>query len=59
MDHSDVAAIVTAVLSKAPQWVRHDLASHEPTLRLRAEESLAAMIAAALATSGQELPERR
>ncbi|MDX3910800.1 MAG: hypothetical protein QHC67_13420 [Sphingobium sp.] len=48
MDQPDLTAIVTAVLAKAPQWIRHDLASTDATLRVRAEESLAAMIAAAL-----------
>jgi hypothetical protein len=58
MDQSDLTSIVNAVVAKAPHWIRHDLASSEATLRLRAEESLAAMIAAALATRDQEVPER-
>ena len=34
---------------KAPEWVRHELLAADPALRERAEETLAAMIAAALA----------
>ncbi len=45
------ADIITAVIARAPQWIRHDLASSDAALRVRAEESLAAMIAAALAES--------
>ncbi|WP_189338609.1 hypothetical protein [Sphingobium sp. SCG-1] len=42
MDQPDHTAIFTAVLAKAPQWIRHDLASSDATMRVRAEESLAA-----------------
>ncbi len=42
-------AIVAEVLRHAPEWLRHDLGAREPSARLRAEETLAAMIAAALA----------
>lgn len=48
MDHREHIVAITAVLANAPQWIRHDLCSLDQKLRLRAEESLAAMIAAAL-----------
>ncbi|MES2269858.1 MAG: DUF6771 family protein [Pseudomonadota bacterium] len=48
MNQSERIAIITAVLANAPQWIRHDLGSVDAKLRLRAEESLAAIIAAAL-----------
>ena len=41
--------IVTRTLSAAPQWIRAELLSKDPLLRARAEESLAAMIVAAIA----------
>jgi hypothetical protein len=40
--------IVTEALKKAPAWLRHDLSSKDKAIRTRAEEALAAMIAAAL-----------
>ena len=44
----DLTAAVNAVLARTPEWVRRDLASKELSERQRAEEALAAMIAAAL-----------
>jgi hypothetical protein len=49
----DLTSIITLVLNQAPQWIRADLASKEPALRERAEEALAAMIAAAVAAAEQ------
>lgn len=40
--------IIQGVLERAPHWIRHDLASKDASVRLRAEETLAAMIANAL-----------
>lgn len=40
---------ILKVVERAPQWIRADLISKDTTLRGRAEESLAAMIASALA----------
>lgn len=40
--------MVNQVLGRAPEWVRLDLSSKEPLVRRRAEETLAAMITAAL-----------
>jgi hypothetical protein len=48
MDH-DLLQTVTDVLGRAPEWVRGDLASRDEAVRRRAEETLAAMISAALA----------
>jgi hypothetical protein len=46
--HDNLLESVTEVLRKAPVWLRHDLASENKAARTRAEEALAAMIAAAL-----------
>jgi hypothetical protein len=35
------------VLNRAPEWLRHDLAAKDQPTRVRAEETLAAMISAA------------
>ena len=43
-----VVHIVEQLLARAPQWIRQDLMSNEAPTRRRAEETLAAMIAAAL-----------
>ncbi|MDP9086451.1 MAG: hypothetical protein M3N02_06765, partial [Pseudomonadota bacterium] len=40
--------VVERLLANAPQWLRQDLLSKDPSIRQRAEETLAAMIAAAL-----------
>ncbi|QHD67949.1 hypothetical protein GS397_13485 [Sphingobium yanoikuyae] len=41
-------AIILAVVERAPQWVRRDLEAKDIGVRARAEETLAAMITAAL-----------
>jgi hypothetical protein len=41
--------IILAVLERAPEWIRHDLGGKDSAARMRAEETLAAMIASALA----------
>lgn len=41
----EMTKLITAILERAPQWVRHDLVSKDATTRTRAEETLAAMIA--------------
>jgi len=56
-DNSDpVTATVQRVLERAPQWVRHDMAVKDASVRQRAEETLAAMIASALAEDGRLHP---
>ena len=41
-------AVITGVVRRAPEWIRHDPLTKDPAGRQRAEEALAAMIAAAL-----------
>lgn len=48
----DVAEVVRGLLARAPEWVRVDLASKDTMARARAEETLAAMIEAALNKDG-------
>lgn len=43
-----LTSTVLQVIERTPQWVRHDLDSKDAAIRVRAEETLAAMIAAAL-----------
>jgi len=45
---ADISAIIEAVVQRAPQWLRHDLASSDKAVRARAEETMAAMLAEAL-----------
>lgn len=40
--------IILGVITRAPQWIRRDLDAKEDAIRVRAEETLAAMIASAL-----------
>lgn len=35
---------ITAIVARAPDWMRQDLLSKDPIVRRRAEETLAAMI---------------
>jgi hypothetical protein len=44
MEQTTKDALLKAVV-RLPDWIRHDLAAKDATLRLRAEESLAAMLA--------------
>ncbi len=48
----DLLTTITAVLARAPEWLRQDLASEEQSARTRAEETLAAMIERAICDSG-------
>ena len=41
--------IIQAVVARAPAWLRHDLAAADPSVRARAEDAMAAMIAEAIA----------
>ncbi|WP_170065968.1 MULTISPECIES: DUF6771 family protein [Sphingomonadaceae] len=47
MDYPFTTTILQ-VIERAPQWVRHDLEAKDAAIRARAEETLAAMISAAL-----------
>jgi len=49
-----IIEVVGKVLSRAPEWLRSDLAAREPLVRQRAEETLAAMIAAAISEAEPE-----
>jgi hypothetical protein len=49
----DIQATITAVIGKAPDWIRRDLQSRDAPERIAAEEALAAMIAAALVQGTQ------
>jgi hypothetical protein len=48
---TDIVAVVTALLARAPEWIRQDLSSKDGTLRSRAEETLALLIGTALKES--------
>lgn len=45
---ADIQSIIHTVVERAPQWLRQDLTSHDKAIRMRAEETMAAMIADAL-----------
>ena len=51
MSSVELIATLTAVLARAPEWVRRDIASKDAVTRRRAEETLAALIGAALTPS--------
>jgi hypothetical protein len=42
-----IGDVALEVLTRAPEWLRHDLSSKDQQARARAEETLAAMISAA------------
>jgi hypothetical protein len=44
----DVDSKISDAVRHAPEWVRHDLLSNDKVTRVRAEETLAAMISNAL-----------
>lgn len=44
----DIGEVLRDLLARAPEWIRTDLASKDAITRSRAEETLAAMIEAAL-----------
>jgi len=54
MEAMNIAAVVTKVLSRAPDWIRKNLAAKDVSTRERAEEALAALIGAALANGSAE-----
>lgn len=41
-------AMILAVIARAPEWLRNDLTAKDGEAKVRAEETLAAMIADAL-----------
>jgi hypothetical protein len=44
----DIDPKISDAVKHAPEWVRHDLLSNDKLVRMRAEETLAAMISSAL-----------
>jgi hypothetical protein len=48
----ELTETVRRVVERAPQWIKRDLDAKDPVARIRAEESLAAMIADALERQG-------
>lgn len=50
----NMTALILRVIERAPQWLRHDLESKDASVRRRAEETLAAMIADALGNGTAE-----
>jgi len=45
---SNIQGIIHTIVKRVPQWLRHDLTSHDKAVRMRAKETIAAMIAEAL-----------
>lgn len=48
MISNEITAKITKVIESTPEWLRHDLSSKDILVRTRAEETLSAMITAAL-----------
>jgi hypothetical protein len=55
--NDEMKAIILGVIERAPQWIRHDLAAKDAASRVRAEETLAAMIADALGNGSAGSPD--
>ncbi len=49
-----VQAAILAVIKRAPMWIRQDLTSKDLGARIRAEESLATIIAEAIRKQGEQ-----
>ncbi len=54
MLHAELQDLIGDVLRRVPEWVRNDMASRDPANRRRAEETLAAMMAAAVKSGTPE-----
>lgn len=48
MDSETLAKVIARAVKKLPDWVRHDLSSNDKAVRIRAEETLTAILAAAI-----------
>lgn len=48
MTNPDTISAVAAALARTPEWIRLDISSKDARTRLRAEETLAALISAVL-----------
>jgi hypothetical protein len=53
----ETSELITRVIARAPQWLRHDLSSKDLSARGRAEETLVAMIVDALSHGTPQEPE--
>jgi len=51
----NLQSVITATIARAPDWVRQELLSKEKTIRVRAEEALAAKVAAAIQQGNGDL----
>ena len=51
MTEDELERAVVTMLARTPEWIRHDLASKDASLRSRAEETLASLIVAAIGKS--------
>lgn len=49
----ELQGAITAIVARAPEWIRQELLSKEKTTRARAEEALGAMVAAGLRESNE------
>lgn len=52
--NDDLMKTVLTLLQRAPEWLRHDIGAKDSGVRSRAEETLAAMIEAALRANGSD-----
>jgi hypothetical protein len=52
--NDDLMKTVLTLLQRAPEWLRHDIGAKDNGVRNRAEETLAAMIEAALRDNGSD-----
>lgn len=52
--NDDLMKTVLTILQRAPEWLRHDIGAKDNGVRSRAEETLAAMIEAALRDNGSD-----
>ena len=48
--------LLARTVTRLPDWIRHDLAAKDSTVRLRAEETLVAMIANVLSEGTNDAP---
>ena len=53
----ETSELITRIIARAPQWLRHDLSSKDLNARGRAEETLAAKIVDALSHGTPQEPE--
>lgn len=49
-----IPQVVLQTVTRVPDWIRHDLNSKDATLRLRAEETLAAILVSAIEAGNAE-----